>query len=918
MTLPSQSQIDVIATQILLDAKQALTALKGWNNSIKDSQDKMRLFKELIKSTATQMNGDFGAATAAVAKFSNALNVNPALVRKIGKDLKELDAIAQKSLGQLSQKTMESSARMALLSNAIQSMAVKGKLSIDQVVSSLRTLNSSTGTKMGKLGFSDRNIAEAGVVAKKTASSIKEVGSASEQAGKKTKNAFEQVFSSVNAVRIALGALVSMILFQAIQAVTDFFRNASDQARQLEENMWRLQNAERALSKEGVDVSMQGMEDAITRIQQKFKVFSREDITQLYSSIAVATKQLGLSEKQISDLTESVVFLNVQSSKQEDLMSTQASLLSSILGKSSTGISQLGVSFKNEFLEQEAVRLGMIDLGQTINDLSDEQIAHVKVSLLVKAGYVDTAEGIEIVNNFLDTNSAKIQSNKSAWADFSAAVGQSLNNMLPNIVPQLEKLQKSVEVGGVSKLFSEKANKFSLENQAIFWKLATGIKLTQKEYDKLKETLSQLSDEDILKIFPDPAAIKDRFTRELIQSIVDIKDTVTENSPIIGKDDLVDEDAEKALADIEQQVQAIILDAKQAQDDLDLKMGQKQEDLDTEYQRKNEDAARDHAQKLEDIETDTRQKVEDAKRKARENEQKAESDLLQKLKELRQKYLLDLDEALQARDARQVIRLMKEYKLDKQNILDRAKLDEEQRKKDLAAELASIEADRQRKIQNENIDYQRKLQDLAKAKAREQEELQLWYQREQEDIQRNVQQKLEKLLAGYIAEGKIHESEQARIYGILAKYFAQDMALVDSMAAYMTARFAQMSQAAASFNPAPVGSLNYSLGLPNLTNPFAGQYADPLADKMAEGGTVVASRPTTVTFGERGLEAATFTPIDRAGRDVGKIFGDTSGGGVNGQITVAVDLSPDLEARIVDRSMNGVADVVGKINRRKI
>src|SRR5512139_515748 len=132
MTLPSQSQIDVIATQILLDAKQALTTLKGWNNSIKESQDKLKLFKELIKSTAAQMNGDFNAATAAVAKFSSALNINPAMIRKVGKDLKELDSIAQKSLGQVSQKTMESSARMTLLSNAIQSMAIKGKLSIEQ------------------------------------------------------------------------------------------------------------------------------------------------------------------------------------------------------------------------------------------------------------------------------------------------------------------------------------------------------------------------------------------------------------------------------------------------------------------------------------------------------------------------------------------------------------------------------------------------------------------------------------------------------------------------------------------------------------------------------------------------------------------------------------------------------------------
>ena len=82
---------------------------------------------------------------------------------------------------------------------------------------------------------------------------------------------------------------------------------------------------------------------------------------------------------------------------------------------------------------------------------------------------------------------------------------------------------------------------------------------------------------------------------------------------------------------------------------------------------------------------------------------------------------------------------------------------------------------------------------------------------------------------------------------------------------------------------------------------------------------MVANRPTTVTFGERGeWEAATFVPLEHSGKDVGKLFGDVSGGGVNGQILVGVSLSPDLEGRIIQRSMDGVAEVVATVNRRKV
>jgi hypothetical protein len=41
------------------------------------------------------------------------------------------------------------------------------------------------------------------------------------------------------------------------------------------------------------------------------------------------------------------------------------------------------------------------------------------------------------------------------------------------------------------------------------------------------------------------------------------------------------------------------------------------------------------------------------------------------------------------------------------------------------------------------------------------------------------------------------------------------------------------------------------------------------------------------------------------------------GGGVNGQIRVVVDLSPDLEGRIVEKSMDGVADVMARVGRSK-
>jgi hypothetical protein len=71
-------------------------------------------------------------------------------------------------------------------------------------------------------------------------------------------------------------------------------------------------------------------------------------------------------------------------------------------------------------------------------------------------------------------------------------------------------------------------------------------------------------------------------------------------------------------------------------------------------------------------------------------------------------------------------------------------------------------------------------------------------------------------------------------------------------------------------------------------------------------------------FGEGGPELVNFTPLNRVGKNVNKIFGDRSSGGMGGTLRVAVDLSPDLEGRIVEQSLDGVAEVISSVNRSKV
>ena len=237
---------------------------------------------------------------------------------------------------------------------------------------------------------------------------------------------------------------------------------------------------------------------------------------------------------------------------------------------------------------------------------------------------------------------------------------------------------------------------------------------------------------------------------ENMSAIVRVKagETPTQGLPDTPTGDA--KDAEGASADLQElddKLKEIIQDAEEARDKLDLlkdqkeidlniKVEQKKDDIDLEYRRKAEDAARDLAKKIEDINRDARQRAEEAKQKAREDELQKELELAQKLKELRQQFLNDLEDALHARDARQVLRLIRDYNNEKQKILDKNALDEQLSKLKLKNELENIEAERKAKIASAQLEYKQKLEDLAIAKKRELEELAIWKQREFEEIQR--------------------------------------------------------------------------------------------------------------------------------------------------------------------------------------
>lgn len=809
--------------------------------------------------------------------------------------------------------TSDNTVKMAEFTNQVLADSKRWGVSWQQALLVYRQLNAELSkqkkaTLFGQTGGQDifgmsekylKSLDDAGRLQEKVKKGAKEMGDEVESSGKRGAR-------GLDVMRIALGAIVSMILFRAIQAVEMFFRGAIEQARQFEDTLYRLRNVEESLSMQGIEISMKGLKEGITDIQKVLPVFSKEDVSQLVGTLAISTKQLGLNEQQILDLAKAIGILNIRSEKQEDLSTTAQHVLSSLLTGNAKGITALGIAFTENVMRAKAMELGFLEAGEALSTLTENEKGLTKLNIVLES----TGGELANVGEYLDSDSAKVAQNAAAWKDLQTTVGQLILPLIPMLTDFFKLIQSGFNAGKV--VIIEFLTAFGTLGVIMAGVLTGRIKDFATFTDTVKNSMSTLRETLVNEFFKEMPEDAPEWFKSGWGSLIK-EEAETATGPL---QDLGDAIEEIDLSDFEQKIEDLLNDTMEARADLAASLDRKLEDLDTEYIRKAEDAYRDFLRKQEDINRDYENDVADLRRRHREEDENDEARYQLALWELRQKFLMDLEDALHARDARQVLRLQKQYAIDKEALRRKHELEEHEREQGQAAEAEELAQRRDERLAEARLEYERKLADQQIAKERERADLQLWYERELADLQLNMERKAQALIDAGIREKQITESNAAAVYAILQKYFGPG-GLTDSLYQYMLAQFSQpipmpmapMSAPLPTGQPAPYWDLaaQSAGGIPTSTYGFA------------EGGTLLATRPTQAVFGEGGPELVNFTPLSRVGKNVGKIFGDKSGigGGMDGTIRVMVDLSPDLEGRIVEQSMDGVASVLARVNRSK-
>uniref|UniRef100_A0A6H1ZAG0 Uncharacterized protein n=1 Tax=viral metagenome TaxID=1070528 RepID=A0A6H1ZAG0_9ZZZZ len=393
------------------------------------------------------------------------------------------------------------------------------------------------------------------------------------------------------------------------------------------------------------------------------------------------------------------------------------------------------------------------------------------------------------------------------------------------------------------------------------------------------------------------------------------------------------------------------------------------EDLESDYRKAKIREEEDFNRRLEELESNYREarakeeqqfnkRLEELNTRYQDTEIKEEKRYQEQMNQLRERFLFDMEDALHERDARQIIRLARQYGMEKERAereytegkTERELQFEEEKKRlreeheerlqmekkeyDLRRrrETEEYELRRQRKEEDYELNRQQEAEEYELRRQREEEHYELRRRRDEEDYKRRAatgsgqyKQDLKALSDAHDAQIKAIALAEAKKLGLSAqgtidlqnlylKYFGSNGLFVTEVGdsvelqiLYFKLLEAEMEKIIGLYGRLSLGGGD---GRGTLTGVSGGGYAG----RRAKGGIDIANKPTNVTFGEAGPELAMFIPLNRP---ISNLPTNGAPSPVGGRIEIAVALSDGLEASIVNQSLNEVAAAITRTRRSK-
>jgi hypothetical protein len=746
--------------------------------------------------------------------------------------------------------------------------------------------------------------------------------------------------------KYVFGTILGLSAIQILRQVVQWLGQAAQSGYEFTKAIFQLGIAVNALRRSGIDITFNEITENLERLRQKFKIFSTKELVEGSAAFFNLNRDLGLTKDQLFEMQDAVATLAIVNGRaMDDVQRTVALALSSGYTE---GLQRLGVSINRVNITQEAMRIGF--KGSYLA-LTEQERALATYNLLVQK----TAKYADDLTQYYKTLPGAIDSATATIEDQKRAIGENLQ-----VVTLLVKLVQQAYLAYVSftnpilliiKNIKELRTRFEAfyavlyENYPIFhtmekvfitlgrkfenvvnkmhsnWYLfIKGIKEGIRDIPFLEQSfklleayekkLEELKKKQEIGLVP---AEDDEKVVEAAQKFVDEWKDIQENAEdsrekshldYLRDIERMDRDAARDRLEIEYDLQNDLLEVR-------VKAGHDAYDLYLKYQF-------DLAQ----LSTDTQDKIADAQRKYRQKELEAERDYQEKLRRLREDFLFDLEDALRERDALQVIRLTRRYNLEKAR-LEREKNNEDQTRqeqyqnelKDIQAQRAAREAELRKEFEFRLAEIQREMfREIAAKEAQaaierdqlernlkaQKEERDLQYAQQLSDIDAQVIASRDKLIAAIDEEYKLTKGGIDQLKQLIEDELGANSAITATLKALY-------DRAAATFNQLRL-TMEYANSV-GLEKSNTNQIEKNTGTGFATGGMAVVKQPTMISVGEKEAEVLSVAPLSKLRRMLSVPTSRQGGTGRDGRIAVELLLSPDLQARIVDNTLDQMSDV---------
>lgn len=358
-------------------------------------------------------------------------------------------------------------------------------------------------------------------------------------------------------------------------------------------------------------------------------------------------------------------------------------------------------------------------------------------------------------------------------------------------------------------------------------------------------------------------------------------------------------DREQGLAELEKDTQKKRQDiAEQATKDLaalEQEVADKREDINSKAQ-----------QDLEDLSRDTADAIAKERREQNNKEERQEEDHQRDMKRLRLSYLDDLTDAVKSRDARAIVDLRRKFQRERRERNEDHRTEKRRGRDDTESRVEEIRQTEQKRREEIQRSQEQQLQDLAEHEARRREEIATKQAEQLEDLATNEAEKRAQIEASFVEQmAKAEENYQSQMARENERYAEKKQALDEAMAKRLediAKELADEKTINEEGARAILEALNKTFGVGGdidaLMEDFAARRRQKMIVKieleqslsedgasrgtpgdrnvgmggpfaMAEGGTIIARKPTVALFGEAGPEVAQFIPLGQMGNGGG-------------------------------------------------